>query len=149
MTTQLSGIEGFKEAASILRQLPLNIENRALQATTAAGARAVAKQIKAAAPRSTTDRSPASKKFGQLFRNIKVAPFRAARREKGKRGSVVSTKNAFWAYFYEFGTSRQPPRPFFRQAFNAAAPQAIVAMREALGRAVEREAAKLAAKVRK
>lgn len=28
----------------------------------------------------------------------------------------VTTGDAFWGYFYEFGTARQPPRPIFRAA---------------------------------
>jgi len=141
-------VSGFNEVAKILKELPRAAESRVLQASTQAGARALAKEVKANAPRHTGKRSQASKQYGTLFRNIKVQPLRWARRRRNIRGSRVYTGNAFWGVFLELGTRFITAKPWFRPAISTGSDAALNAIKSALGRGVDREAAKLAQKYR-
>jgi HK97 gp10 family phage protein len=61
---------------------------------------------------SKADGSTGKRDYGHLRDNIKVAPVRAQ-----KINAVVykvTTGNAFWGYFLEFGTVRMPPHPWAR-----------------------------------
>lgn len=141
----LKHVSGFREADRLLRELGPTVENRVLQSATMAGARVLAKSVKANAPKGTLKQSPSSKKYGRLTNNIKTQVLRIAKK-KGRRGARVSTGNAFWSQFLEFGTRRMSARPFFRPAIDQALDPALVKLREFLGRGIEREAAKLARK---
>lgn len=139
----LKHVSGFSEADKLLRDLGPQIEHRVLQSATMAGARILAKSVRANAPKGTEKQSPSSKKYGRLVKNIKTKVLRIAKR-KGQRGAQVSTGNAFWSQFLEFGTRRMSARPFFRSAIAQAQDPALIKLREFLGRGIEREAAKLA-----
>lgn len=141
--TNFKHTSGFKEADELLRQLPRNVENRVLQASTMAGAREIRKAVKAEAPRGKGDRSPASKQYKRLSQNIKVKPLKSVRR-KGIRGARVDTGKAFWGMFLEFGTRFIAAMPWFRPAVTKARDPAVNALKNALGRGIEREATKLA-----
>lgn len=140
-------VKGFQEAARLLQLLPRNVETRVLQAATMAGARVMSKQVKADAPRGHGKQSPSSEQYKRLHQNIKVAPLRSLRKKKGIRGARVSTGNAFWGRFLEFGTRFISAIPWFRPAIAKAQDSAIDKLKEGLGRGIEREATKLATKL--
>ena len=60
-----------------------------------------------------------------------------------QKGAVISTGNAFWAWFYEFGSRHQPARPWFRPAFAASVDQVLAALKDRLGNGIENAFAKL------
>ena len=67
-------------------------------------------------PKRTRTKSGESvaKDYGHLRTNIRVR--RLKPRRFSEVATIVSTGDAFWARFYEFGTVKQPPRPVFRTA---------------------------------
>lgn len=142
---QLSTFWGAKEVSEVLEQLPQGMENRALQAACNAAARRAAKHLKAAAPRNKGKRrSPSSREYGQLYRNIKTSPFKAARR-RGQRGSRVYTGNAFWGVFLEYGTKNMKAQPWFRPTLERVKDDISKVMLDALIRAMNREIERLQA----
>lgn len=138
-------IHGFDEADKVLREMPKAVEHRVLQRSARAGGNVWRKLLRAAAPRSKGEQSAASKQYGRLWKNIKTEVLRKAKR-RGQRGVRVSTGDGFWAWFYEFGSSRQPARPFFRPTIESSREAVEAALKKELGEGVEREAKKLAAK---
>jgi len=141
----LKHTSGFREAEAILRRMGPRVEHRVLQNATMAGARVMGKNVKADAPRSAKGkRSKASETYKRLFQNIKVKPLRYLRKRKGVRGARVSTGNAFWGMFLEFGTRFISARPWFRPAISKSVDSAVNKMKEILGRGIDREAGKLA-----
>lgn len=135
----------MSEASRLLRELPIAAENRVLQTSVMAGARALAKPIKAAAPVGDSPHSPDSQKYGSLKKNIKVQAMKSLRR-KNQRGARVYTKDAFWGYIREFGTRFIAAIPWFRPAAEAGYSEAFKAQGAALGRGLIREAIRLAKK---
>ena len=139
---ELKHITGLREADALLRQLHQRVETRVLQAATMAGARVIAKEVKNSAPVGAGEQSPASKQYGRLAKNIKVAPLRSAK-ARGRRGARIDTGNAFWALFLEFGTRFLAARPFFRPAVDRSERAAVDKLRLTMVVGIEREAKKL------
>jgi HK97 gp10 family phage protein len=75
-----------------------------------AAARALADHWVAIAPYDPS-RNP-ERKYGHLKDEITVR--REGTDNANQIAFRVSTGDAFWGYFYEFGTVKQPPRPIFR-----------------------------------
>lgn len=136
-------VNGFGEAALLLKELPSRVENRVLQQATTKAARVIAREVRASAPKGKGEQSPSSQKYGRLSRNIGVQALRKAKR-RGQRGSRVWTKNAFWALFLEFGTKFIQPRPWFRPAVDRSKDKATEVLAEELAIGIDREARKLA-----
>lgn len=108
--------EGWPELRKALTQLPKDIQAKALRNLATAGARELAKEVKARAPSDT----------GKLRRNIMVKSFKARNgrarayvgiREQG--GGKADPKDSFYWKFLEFGTSTIQARPFIRPAADA------------------------------
>jgi hypothetical protein len=114
---------GFKEFEKVLKTLPDRVQNKVLQKSVTDSLRAVAvPALVAAAPVGTGRRSPSSRLYGPLSQNIKVERMRKSRSKTRKAARAWTTK-AFWGHIYElgaidkeFGTVRQPPRPWFQPA---------------------------------
>lgn len=150
-------LNGFKDFDKLLRDLPKNVENRVLQGAVNGAARVGKKAIKSRAPVHQKFQSAASRMYGTLKDNISVV---VSKRDKkrGQRGAYLTTKDAFWGYFYEKGTQRyqgkrkhragqlgsryQPARPFFLPAFKAAYKEMIDELAKRLGSGIEKEASK-------
>lgn len=150
-------LNGFKEFDKLLRELPRNVENRVLQGAISSAARVGKNFIKSRAPVHHKFQSAASKLYGTIKQNISVA---VSKRDKkrGQRGAFITTKDAFWANFYERGTQRyvgkrkhrssqlgsryQPARPWFLPAFKAAYKNMIEELANRLGTGIEKEATK-------
>ncbi len=139
----LKHVSGFRELDVLLRKLGPKVETRVLQNATLAAARVMAKSVKGNAPKGSGKQSPSSKKYGRLSRNISTKVLRIAK-AKGRRGARVSTGNAFWGLFLEFGTRFISARPWFRPAIDQSSDAALLKLRGNIGRGVEREALKLA-----
>ncbi len=135
------GVSGFKELGDVLRELPPSMQRNVLAGATRAGAQVAQREIKGATPVGE-DRSEASKKYGRARDNVVMRRLRNVGRHVA--GFRVSMGRAFWMTWYEFGTSRQPARPFFRPAFERASGQAFNAMTEALARGLDRQVKRLA-----
>lgn len=146
-------LQGFKELESLLSTLPSKIENKVLQSATR-GAISIAKpDIAAAAPRSTesvstssldgiSERSIASRTYGQLHTNIKVENKRKGK-SKGSRGAAITTGDSFWGFFLEFGTRYIPAKPWFEPAFRKNNVRMLEELKRRLAIGIDREAKKL------
>jgi HK97 gp10 family phage protein len=143
MAVQRSQVLGLSEINSVLKALPDRIANRLLQNAVSAGARVQLKAVKAKAPKHEGPQSDASEKYGTIVENLSVEPMRVLRNTSA-RGARVTTRNAFWAMFYELGTAHQPARPFMRPGFDESREEATNTVAGSLLTGVEREAAKLA-----
>lgn len=142
-----SRITGLDEVKAVFRQLPDAMQKRALASSVRAGANLIKRAVIDKAPVGT---EPAHNRYGRLRDNISVRTVRGASADFAKM--AVHTGRAYWAMFLEFGTRHMGARPFMRQALYENANAAIAAIGTALGKAVEREAKRLAgpyAKVRK
>lgn len=73
--------------------------------------------------------------YGHLRDNIRVRQVRP--RKETAVVWKVTTGDAFWAYFYEFGRIGQPPRPTFRPAVEAMKSQLISVQVDILQRGID------------
>jgi HK97 gp10 family phage protein len=103
-------IEGAAELDAKLARLGQEVATDIGVDAVSASARFLAERWKAIAP-VDPNRKP-GRKYGHLRDEISF------RREGTDNPNVVAfrvtTGDAFWGYFYEFGTVKQPPRPIFR-----------------------------------
>ena len=140
-------IKGFDEADAVLRDLPQSVENRVLQRATSRGAAVWRKALRSAAPRHGKGKqSKNSIKYRPLVRNIRSFVLKSLKRIRGRRGARVSTGDAFWGLFLEFGTSRQPARPWFRSTIEENVQAVEQVLKQELAAGIEHEAKKLADK---
>lgn len=91
------------------------------------------------------DGSVARYSYGQLFQNIRVREMRV--RQNNTIGMVVSTGNAFWGTFQEFGTSKLRARPWFRPVWDRMQNRLIAELGQILGKGIEQAARRQARKV--
>lgn len=132
-------IIGGKALDKALKQLGPKFEKRIAKGAIRAGARVIAKQAKANAP----------KESGALKRSIQVV----TRKTKGadvavvtrhKKKDIKQGKGTAYAHIIEFGSKYIPARPFLRPALDSKAKEAV----KAVGKYVQERIAKLAAEVR-
>lgn len=142
MAERLSRVVGLDEARRALKQLPDKVQRRVLRGATAAGARAMAKAVKDAAPVETGEQSNASKQYGRLKDNVRVIRLRRGYPDT-TAAYRVDTGKAFWGMFLEFGTRLISARPWFRPAVDASGDKALNTIKERLASGVAREAEKL------
>ncbi len=147
MASKTSQVSGFSELNEMLKELSPRVADRLLQNATQAAARVILKEVKARAPRHEGRASPSSERYGTIVENLAVKPLSVLKGTTA-RGSRVTTGDAFWAQFYELGTSRQPARPFMRPGFDAAAEEALNTIGGSLYKGIEREASKLSGEYR-
>lgn len=143
-------LEGAKELQDLLLRLPARVQKNAVNQAMRAGGAIVRDAAKADAPvgkrkgrkrfyvsRKTGKRVQAND-YGALKKNIRVQKVR------GTDGRyVVTDGSAFWGMFYEFGTKRQPPRPFLRPAFDRVREKALATVIRTIGPRIENEIRKL------
>jgi HK97 gp10 family phage protein len=135
-------VQGFTELEAMLKSLPQDMENRVLQSATTASMRAIVADVAADAPTSL-DQSPASRKYGKLRDNILKSVRSKRRKTAGSRGAVISTRNAFWGRFIEYGTRYMEAKPFFSESFKRHTPKALEVLKERLGKGIERQMKKM------
>lgn len=134
-------ISGFDELERKLRDLPQSVENRVLQRAVTTAMKEGLVAVRQAAPVHRAFQSAASKKYGTLKKNLRVRNSKRDRK-KGQRGAFLSTGQAFWGFFSEFGTRNQPARPWFAPAFRRSSGRIIKVLGDILGAGIEREASK-------
>lgn len=84
------------------------------------------------------DGTVARARYGQLFQNIRVREMRV--RKDNTIGMVVSTGNAFWGSFLEFGTVKLRARPWFRPVWDRMQNRLVASLGQILGQEIERTA---------
>lgn len=132
-------VSGFNEFSNLLKQLPRTVENKILREATRDTLKEVVLQpMKDNAPRNQGDRSPASKEYGTLRSNIRVASLKKKR--KGVQGAVISTGRAFWGYILEKGSRYIPANPWFTPVFTSRQESMIQTLGEKIGKGIEDEA---------
>jgi len=137
-------VQGAKEAARVLKKLPTEVRRKVLRAAARKPATILKKAVIARAPSGPEiERTGPRASYGKLKEEIRV--FRASRMSGRTRESViVDIGRAFWGKFLERGTSKMTPKPFMVPAFEASVTEMVRAMRDTLGKGIEREAKKLA-----
>lgn len=132
-------LEGFAEFDRLLKQLPRSVENRVLDNATRDTLKETAMPaLKKAAPRHKGERSPASKQYGTLLSNIRVAALKKKRRNE--RGAVVHTGSAFWGFIIEKGSRYIQAMPWFLPTFTAQRANMEQTLGEKIGAGIENEA---------
>jgi HK97 gp10 family phage protein len=119
-------IDGLKELDATLKLLPEKIARNLMRRAISRGGAVFRKEMIATAPRRVKE--PAERKYGPIWKNIRLSTrFRRSTGEiTGKVGP--NAKVAFYARFYEFGTSHQRARPWLRPLFIRNAGKALDAM---------------------
>lgn len=124
-------ITGGKELAAKLNRLDDDMRKKIGRAATRDAAKVVRDETELSAPPRTT--APV-----HIADSVKVS---VASKESTRFSWVyyvrISRKAFYWT-FYEFGTSRQPARPFFRPAFERSKGEALGAMVTTLKRRLKR-----------
>ncbi|WP_374374503.1 HK97-gp10 family putative phage morphogenesis protein [Dongia sp.] len=158
-----SSLSGFKELRELLRQLPVAVQTRVSRNAVYAAGIVWRDAARSAAPRGKQP-STSSAQYGALRINVNIYRWRRLRR-KGLSGASISTNDAFWGYFQEYGTgpyysgpgtrskgagarTKLKPKPWFRPALDATADRALEAMRGRMARGIATEADRLAARYR-
>ena len=146
-TVRVDGLAELERALAELGPEATKAGRAALRAT----ANEVRDAVAAAAPVGTgpTERRRRLKSgtisvadYGRLRDNIRTREERA--RAENTIVMRVSTGNAFWGRFLEFGTRKMAARPWFRPAWDAASNTALRTLEQKLGFGIERTAKRLA-----
>lgn len=133
-------VQGLDKLNKKLEQLPLQTEKKILNRVLVKALRTIRKQMAEAAPKHSGERSEASKQYGTIKKNIKVGLLKS--RKRWVKGASIHTGKAFWANFYELGTSKQAARPWFLPRFRSLSGQLLKNFAEKLGEEIEKEAEK-------
>ncbi len=136
-------VKGLAELEAGLIELGARVGGRVLNTATQAGARELAKEIKRRAPVKT----------GKLKKNIVVSRKRnRGKRKTGeasyvvhirKKGKAGNPQNAFYGYWVEHGTSKQPAQPFFCPAIEAKRKDAAQVIIDKMDQSIDNEKKKL------
>lgn len=141
-------LNGFTELAAALRELPEKVARNALRSAVNAGASVIKKEARSRAPEDS----------GLLKKNLYQKQIREASGpmvqtfyvgvRTGKKRNKDGTKAElpFYWRFMEFGTSKIPPAPFLRPAFETGKEAAIKAIAEKLDERIQKYARELAKK---
>lgn len=155
-------LEGFDDLEKRLRQFGPRIELNGLRSANYAGATVVAAAVEQAAPLSLWkyDKHPGELKasiraFRRTSKQYTVTHAVGIRGVYLKYGNTAENRRkrrvgkkyradgpGFYGKFDEFGSSKQPARPFMRPAFARSVDGAIFAVGFGMSRAIQREAAR-------
>lgn len=144
-------LQGAKALNDALKKLGPETATKAGATASRKAANIMRDAAKDAAPRGdqptrrtwrNKDGSQGEADYGRLHENIRT------RKQKARKAHsiryIVTTNNAFWGRFSEFGTEHEPARPWFGPAIEQVASKVVDAISEELGRAIERAARKAA-----
>jgi HK97 gp10 family phage protein len=151
-------IEGMRQLAHALRELPVRLARNDLQAAAVAGAAVIRDDARIKAPVYTGDVSQGHPAPGTLKKSIilKNVPEQSDNQKRvvyvtvrhGKKfqryGKKQLNVDAFYWFFVEFGTRHMSARPFMRPAFEAQKRAAIDAVKSRLEERVAAHAQDLA-----
>lgn len=137
-------LDGFKELDRALGKLPYEVGTKVLQNAVTSAILPARKAIYNAAPIGQDDnRNPESKsgkiklKYGKLRENIKKRKSRTYS-DKSK-SAYISTGDAFWGFFLEFGTRYIPATRWFSKAFESAQNEMLAKLKKDLARGIEKK----------
>lgn len=145
MRTRLE-IKGAKEMERALGELGEEIANTVGRAAVRSAALQLRRELEATAPYAPGTRLRNKKDYGHLRDNVRH------RRDKERKPYtiryVVNFGRAFWAYFREVGTARQPARPWAVPTFDRMKEQLLRTMLDTLKKRTAAAAKRLARKQR-
>lgn len=142
-------MEGFRELEKALKALGPEVATKAGNEGARKATNVMRDAVKKNAPRGTQptkrtwrnkDGSQGSADYGRLHQNIKTRKQRAKKAHTIRY--VVTTGNAFWGRFSEFGTEHEPARPWFKPAVDQIAGQVASAIQTELAKATDKAARK-------
>jgi HK97 gp10 family phage protein len=139
MPTFKTGLVGMKECREALQQLDIVVARAAGRRALQRPAEMILAAVRATAPVSMRETNPS---IGSLQASGKIARHRRVK----QLATVAVIFEDPAAVPYEYGTTKQPARPWFRVAVDAIEPAAIAVFGRELRREVLGEAAALAAK---
>lgn len=126
-------IEGGRELDAMLGNLGTSVATKIGVDAVRASSEALQEAWQRAAPYDPNPKR--DRTYGHLRENIKV------RRQGTTNPNVVAfqvtTGDAFWAYFYEFGTAKQPARPIFRGVVEGMRDQLVTIQADTLRKGIE------------
>ena len=125
-----SKIEGVTEMNRLLLQLPHELSSAVLIAALKEGAEPIRADASSNAPR----RAGSGPHLADHIVTRALGEIRATEIGVEADAAVIvgPTKDFFWGYFNEFGTSKQPARPWFRPAFDTNEERSLRAILTAL-----------------
>lgn len=138
-------LEGLSDLKKALEDLGTEVSTRVGRAANRKAARRLVDRLIAVAPEGVRQ-SPASKRYGKLRDNLRVKAVKG--RTKGRIKHQVTTGHAFWGAFYEMGTAKQRPRPWWRPAVENIQAELVDIQIEELSRGIDRAARRLARKAK-
>ena len=142
-------LDGVKELKAALDALGPEVATKAGASGTRQATNIMRDAVKAAAPRGeqstrktwrNKDGSQGSADYGRLHENIKTRKVRS--RKAHTVSFQVTTGEAFWGRFSEFGTEREPARPWFKPAVDQIAAKVVASLTTELKKAIQRTARK-------
>ncbi len=142
-------MDGFKELEAALKALGAEVATKAGTEGARKATNIMRDAVKKKAPRGdqptkrtwrNKDGSQGSADYGRLHQNIKTRKQRAEKSHTIRY--VVTTGNAFWGRFSEFGTEHEPARPWFKPAVDQVAGQVASAIQTELATAIDKAARK-------
>ena len=145
MRTRLE-IKGAKEMERALGELGVEVANTVGRAAVRSAALQLRRELEATAPYAPGTRLRNKRDYGHLRDNVRH------RRDKERKPYtiryVVNFGRAFWAYFREVGTVRQPARPWAVPTFDRMKEQLLRTMLDTLKKRTAAAAKRLARKQR-
>lgn len=143
-------VKGLKELEQKLAQLPAAVGYKALSGALMSAGNEIAKEAKRLAPKGSVEHylgTKAKAKGKKAEPGNLRAHIRRTKVKETKYSAEVRigwTSKAFYGQFVEFGTARQPARPFLRPAFEAKKEKALEVFKKRLAVLIEKQAEKLA-----
>jgi HK97 gp10 family phage protein len=134
-------VEGVSELKAAFEQLGVEVSTRIGVRANREAARLLQSELIQAAPYDPREKKRA-KNYGHLRDNIRIRRQRA--RNQGHITMNVTTGNAFWGNFLEFGTVRMPAQPWFRPIVESLRELLLGKQIGGLRDGIEREAKKAA-----
>ena len=144
-------LTGFDDLRRELDEMETKTVRAARRASAGYAARKFRGKFKAAVPvgtESTTktrrnkDGTSRSYDYGRWNQNVRVQEDRGG--DRSESSYRVTSGNAFWGWFYEMGTARQPARPILRPLFDSSVDTVLDDMRDGMERYLIRREARLA-----
>lgn len=136
--TELTVNFDTKALMRALDELPIKAQKRAKLKAVRAGGNVILKEMKANVP----------VRSGNLKKSLALRPPRSNMKSQTKAPLVIAARRpeGSHSHLVEFGSAHNQPKPYMRPAIAAKADEAIRAMGDAMGKAIEAEAAKLGGK---
>jgi len=146
-------VSGLKELVAALRKFPEELARREIAKALRPSAEIMRTDIAFRAPVRDVEDGDFLKerKRGRVTApgHLKAHIVLRMRTVQGIPTALIGwAKSAFWGAMNEWGTSRQPPRPFARPGFDSTAPEVLREFAFRLRLGVERTAKKLYAKAK-